>query len=191
VEYASPITKSISKLNRFLFLQYMEIIFYIAVLVGTFLLMEGITWCTHKYVMHGFLWVLHRDHHQVEPGFFEKNDAFFVIFAVPSMCLIGFGTYNHVWWMQAIGFGIMAYGFAYFLVHDVIIHQRFKWFTRSNNTYVRAIRWAHKMHHKHLGKEDGESFGMLYVHKIYWDKIRRDKKLMAGTSRVGYAPQKD
>jgi len=145
--------------------------------------MEGITWCTHKYVMHGFLWVLHRDHHQVEPGFFEKNDAFFVIFAVPSMLLIGFGTYEGVWWMQAIGFGIMAYGFSYFMVHDVIIHQRFKWFTRSNSTYVRAIRWAHKMHHKHLGKEDGESFGMLYVHKIYWDKIRRDKKLI--TKSIG------
>jgi beta-carotene 3-hydroxylase len=85
----------------------------------------------------------------------------------------------------------MAYGFAYFLVHDVIIHQRFKWFTRSNSTYVRAIRWAHKMHHKHLGKEDGESFGMLYVHKMYWDKIRRDKKLMAGKARVEYAPQND
>ena len=87
--------------------------------------------------------------------------------------------------------GIMAYGFAYFLVHDVIIHQRFKWFTRSNNTYVRAIRWAHKMHHKRLGKEDGESFGMLYVHKIYWNKILRDKKLMGGTARVEYAPQND
>jgi beta-carotene 3-hydroxylase len=169
----------------------MTILLYIGVLVGTFLLMEGITWCTHKFVMHGFLWYLHKDHHQVEPGFFEKNDAFFVIFAVPSMSLIGFGTYNHVWWQQAIGFGIMAYGFAYFIIHDVIIHQRFKWFTRSNNTYVRAIRWAHKMHHKHLGKEDGESFGMLYVHKIYWDKIRRDQKLMAGSAKVEYAPSKD
>ena len=188
---ASSLTNARSALIRALILQTMEIIFYIGVLVGTFLLMEGITWCTHKYVMHGFLWILHRDHHQVEPGFFEKNDAFFVIFAVPSMCLIGYGTYAAVWWMQAIGFGIMAYGFAYFLVHDVIIHQRFKWFTRSNNTYVRAIRWAHKMHHKHLGKEDGESFGMLYVHKIYWDKIRRDKKLMAGSARVQYAPQND
>ncbi len=191
MECTGAFTNSRGALICVLILQPMEIVYYISVLVGTFLLMEGITWCTHKYVMHGFLWVLHRDHHQVEPGFFEKNDAFFVIFAVPSMCLIGFGTYNQVWWMQAIGFGIMAYGFAYFLVHDVIIHQRFKWFTRSNNTYVRAIRWAHKMHHKHLGKEDGESFGMLYVHKIYWDKIRRDKKLMAGKARVEYAPQND
>ena len=165
-------------------------IFYILILAGTFLLMEGVTWCTHRFVMHGFLWNLHRDHHQVEPGFFEKNDLFFVIFAVPSMLLIYFGTYHHHWWMQAIGFGIMAYGFAYFLVHDVIIHQRFKWFTRSNNRYIRAIRWAHKMHHKHLDRHQGESFGMLYVARKYREKVARDKKLMA-TSKVDYAPATD
>ena len=107
----------------------MTVVYYIAVLLTTFIVMEGITWCTHRYVMHGFLWNLHRDHHQVKPGFFEKNDLFFVIFAVPSILLILFGTYDHVWWMQAIGFGIMLYGIAYFLVHDVIIHQRFKWFS--------------------------------------------------------------
>ncbi len=60
---------------------------------------------------------------------------------------------------------------------------------RSNNTYVRAIRWAHKMHHKHLDKQQGESFGMLYVHKKYWEKIQRDKKLMAGNKKVEYAPE--
>ena len=84
-------------------------LYYILVLIATFIVMEGITWLTHRYVMHGFLWYLHKDHHQVEPGFFEKNDAFFIIFAIPSMLLIYFGTINHVWWMQAIGFGIMAY----------------------------------------------------------------------------------
>jgi beta-carotene 3-hydroxylase len=62
-------------------------------------------------------------------------------------------------------------------VHEVIIHQRFKWFTRSNNTYIKAIRWSHKMDHKHLGKEDGESFGMLFVAKVYWDKVHNDEKL--------------
>lgn len=169
----------------------MQSLLYIFVLLATFCVMEGITWLTHRFVMHGFLWYLHRDHHQVEPGFFEKNDAFFVIFAVPAMLLIYFGTFNGNWIMQAVGFGITAYGFAYFVVHDVIIHQRFKWFTRSNNTYVRAIRWAHKMHHKHLGKEHGESFGMLLVHRKYWQKIRRDKKLMAGNRKVNYAPEID
>lgn len=165
----------------------MTLIYFIAVFLVTFLAMEGITWLTHKYVMHGFLWYLHRDHHQVEPGFFEKNDLFFVIFAVPSMLLIGFGVANGVWWQAAIGFGIMAYGAAYFIVHDVIIHQRFKWFSRSKSTYVRAIRWAHKMHHKHLHKHQGESFGMLYVHKKYWEKVLRDKAI--GSKRVAYAPE--
>jgi beta-carotene 3-hydroxylase len=167
----------------------MTLLYYILLLLATFCVMEGITWLTHKYVMHGFLWYLHKDHHQVEPGFFEKNDAFFIIFAVPSILLIFFGTYDKVWWMQSIGFGIMAYGFAYFLVHDVIIHQRFKWFAKSNSTYVRAIRWAHKMHHKHLDRFQGESFGMLLVAKKYWDKIRRDKRLMAGNKKVEYGPE--
>lgn len=166
----------------------MNWLYFIGLILATFLAMEGITWLTHRYVMHGFLWYLHRDHHQVEPGFFEKNDLFFVIFAVPSWLLIMFGSMRGVWWWMSIGFGIMAYGLAYFIVHDVIIHQRFKWFSRSKNTYVRAIRWAHKMHHKHLDKDHGESFGMLLVHKKYWDKVRRDKKLMAA-KRVGYAPE--
>ena len=167
----------------------MLFLLYILVLSGTFLVMEGITWLTHRFVMHGFLWYLHKDHHQVRPGFFEKNDAFFIIFAIPSILLIYFGVYGHAWWMHAIGFGIMAYGIAYFIVHDVIIHQRFKWFTRSNNRYVRSIRWAHKMHHKHLDRHDGESFGMLFVAKKYWEKVSRDRKLMAGSRKVEYAPE--
>jgi beta-carotene 3-hydroxylase len=165
----------------------MIILYYILILFASFLVMEGITWLTHKYVMHGFLWYLHKDHHQAEPGFFEKNDAFFAIFAVPTIILLWFGTYGDMWWLQAIGFGIMAYGFSYFMIHDVIIHQRFKWFSRSKNTYVRAIRWAHKMHHRHLSKYEGESFGMLYVHKKYWEKVRRDKKLMVA-QKVDYSP---
>jgi beta-carotene 3-hydroxylase len=166
----------------------MTALFFILVLLGTFLAMEAVTWATHKWVMHGFLWYLHKDHHEVEPGFFEKNDLFFVIFAIPSMFSIMYGSILHLWWLQAIGFGILAYGLAYFIVHDVIIHQRFKWFSRSKNTYVRAIRWAHKMHHKHLKKEDGESFGMLYVHKKYWEKVRRDNQLMAA-KKVSYSPE--
>lgn len=154
----------------------MNFFLFILIVFATFIVMEGVTWCTHRYVMHGFLWYLHQDHHQKSAGFFEKNDAFFLIFAIPSWLCIMLGLQQQVYWVAAIGFGIAMYGLAYFLVHEVIIHQRFKWFTKSNNTYVRAIRWAHKMHHKHLNKEDGESFGMLIVAKKYWDKVREDKK---------------
>ena len=152
----------------------MNWIFYILIVCTTFCLMEVVAWATHKYVMHKFLWFLHEDHHVKEPGFFEKNDAFFLIFAIPSMLLFLFGTLNGMGWMVSIGAGIALYGAAYFLVHDIIIHQRFKILTRSNNRYVRTVRWAHKMHHKHLDKKDGESFGMLLVAKKYWQKVKND-----------------
>ena len=156
----------------------MNWLIFIAIVLATFFVMEGITWLTHRFVMHGFLWYLHRDHHQRGPGFFEKNDAFFLIFAIPSWLCIMLGLQKHHYIVAAIGFGIALYGFAYFVVHEVIIHQRLKWFTRSNNTYIRSIRWAHKMHHKHLDKQEGESFGMLMVAKKYWNKVRNDKKMI-------------
>lgn len=152
----------------------MNYLFYIAIVLATFLLMELVAWATHKFVMHGLLWYLHKDHHQKEPGFFEKNDTFFLIFAIPSFCSLLIGVTNHNYWIFSVGLGILLYGIAYFLVHDVIIHQRIKWFTRNNNNYVHSIRWAHKMHHKHLGKEDGESFGMLIVARKYRDKVKKD-----------------
>src|ERR1700733_13106119 len=128
----------------------MTIFLFILIMLLTFFLMEGITWLTHRYVMHGFLWYLHEDHHNKNTGVFEKNDAFFLIFSIPSVLCIAMGVSQNIYWLAAIGFGIAMYGLAYFIVHDVIIHQRIKLFTRSNNSYIKAIRWAHKMHHKHL-----------------------------------------
>lgn len=138
------------------------------IVLATFCFMEFVAWFAHKYVMHGFLWYLHKDHHQVEPGFFEKNDAFFLIFAIPSAYCYMTGLMNGGDFRLYIGIGISVYGLAYFLVHDIIIHQRFKLFTRSTNRYVKAIRRAHKIHHKHLGKHQGENFGMLIVPLRYW-----------------------
>ena len=140
--------------------------------LGTFLFMEGVTWCTHKYVMHGFLWYLHRDHHQGHEGFFEKNDAFFLIFAIPSMALILFGTLNGNDYRLYIGIGIAMYGLAYFLVHDVFIHQRFRFLRNAKGTYFKGLRRAHKVHHKHLNKEHGECFGMLFVPFKYYRQQR-------------------
>jgi beta-carotene 3-hydroxylase len=140
----------------------------VLITLATYVAMEGITWCTHKFVMHGLMWYFHEDHHQPRGRFFEKNDAFFLIFAVPSCLLIVFGSMEAFDWRFFVGLGIMFYGFSYFLVHDVLIHRRFDWFSRTDNVYFRAIRKAHKVHHKHLGKEDGECFGMLYVPRKYF-----------------------
>lgn len=140
----------------------------VLITLATYVVMEGITWCTHKFVMHGLMWYFHEDHHQPRGGFFEKNDAFFLIFAVPSCLLIVFGSMEAFDFRFFIGIGILLYGLSYFLIHDVLIHQRFDWFSRTDNVYFRAIRKAHKVHHKHLNKEHGECFGMLYVPRKYF-----------------------
>ncbi len=144
--------------------------------IATFLFMEFMAWFTHKYVMHGLGWYFHKDHHQVQPGFFEKNDVFFLIFAIPSWLFIMFGMMADYDWRFYIGLGIALYGLCYFLVHEVFIHQRFSWFKRSDNAYLRAIRKAHKVHHKHQGKEDGESFGMLIVPLKYFRAARQSAR---------------
>jgi beta-carotene 3-hydroxylase len=147
----------------------MEILLFIGTTLVTFLVMEMVTWCTHKFVMHGFLWYLHEDHHQPKyQGIFEKNDAFFAIFAIPSILLFYFGVQPELNYLFFIGLGILLYGLAYFLIHDVLIHQRFKWFKHTKNKYLIGLRKAHKVHHKHLGKEEGECFGMLNVPKKYF-----------------------
>lgn len=135
----------------------------------TFVLMEGATWIIHKYVMHGFLWFLHKDHHDhSNKEVLEKNDYFFVIFAMPTIALMYFGSFREVNYLFFIGLGIMLYGIAYFFVHDIFIHQRIKFLTKSNNPYFSALRRAHKQHHKHLGKQEGECFGFLYVPLKYF-----------------------
>ncbi len=126
--------------------------------------MEGLTWVIHKYVMHGVLWILHKDHHDhSNEGSFEKNDYFFVIFAIPTIALMYLGSANDFNYLFYIGLGIMFYGIAYFFVHDIFIHQRIKVFKTTQHPYFLALRRAHKQHHKHLGKEEGECFGFLYV----------------------------
>ncbi|CAG5017571.1 hypothetical protein DYBT9275_05801 [Dyadobacter sp. CECT 9275] len=140
----------------------------------SFMGMECVAWIAHKYLMHGMLWFLHSDHHKRDDqGFFEKNDFFFLIFAIPGIICLFVGLRNHFNALFWVGLGITMYGFAYFLVHDVFIHQRFKILRNSDSTYLKAIRRAHKMHHKHTGKHDGECFGMLWVPLKYFREVRK------------------
>lgn len=147
----------------------MNIILFPLISLATFACMEAVTWCTHKYVMHGFLWYLHEDHHQPKyQNVFEKNDLFFVFGAIPSILLFYFGLEGGLNYKFFIGLGILMYGIGYFLIHDVLIHQRFKWFKNTKIKYFIALRKAHKVHHKHLDKPDGECFGMLFVPLKYF-----------------------
>ncbi len=149
----------------------MSILLWIAVFLGTFMIMEGMAWFTHKYIMHGVLWSLHKDHHRKDHShWWERNDLFFIFYALVSIGFFLLWRYEGIWFGLPVGLGILAYGITYFTVHDIFIHQRFKIFRNANNRFAKGIRRAHKMHHKHLDKEDGECFGMLWVPFKYFKK---------------------
>jgi beta-carotene 3-hydroxylase len=133
-----------------------------------FVLMEFIAWFAHKYIMHGILWHVHEDHHKPTEGFFQKNDWFFLIFAIPSWQCIMLGFIFGSPLSIGIGFGITLYGICYFLIHEVLIHRRFNWLDNANNRYFNALKKAHRVHHEKIEKEDGECFGLLIVPKKYW-----------------------
>ena len=124
--------------------------------------------------MHGFLWVLHKDHHdRSNNSVFERNDFFFLIFAIPGSVFIIVGSQlGFDFFLFWIGLGITLYGVAYFFVHDLFIHQRIKVLKKTKNPYLLAIRRGHKVHHKYLEKEDGECFGMLLVPLKYFKFFR-------------------
>lgn len=148
----------------------------ILISITTFFVMEFMAWSTHRFVMHGFMWYFHADHHTPHNKIFERNDVFFLIYAIPSWLCIMLGMMNASTISVAIGFGILLYGIAYFLVHDVLIHRRFKWFDNTDNWYFRALRKAHKVHHKNQGKEEGQCFGMLWVPLRYYREAKKAKE---------------
>jgi len=151
-----------------------DILLYVLITFGAFAGMEFVAWFAHKYIMHGFLWVWHEDHHRPhheKEGFFEKNDLFFIVFAIPSaVCYMLGGLIDGYFPFLFVGIGISLYGITYFLIHDVYIHRRFKWFKQLDNKYSKGILRAHGAHHAKTSKEDCESFGLLIVGKQYFGK---------------------
>jgi len=145
----------------------------ILLLLISFGFMELVAWSNHKYVMHGFLWRWHKDHHvhdrqkialeELHFSGFEKNDLFFLIYAIPAIILfiIGFAIKNYHF--VFIGSGITLYGFTYFLVHDILIHQRVKisFLLNHHGKYVQAIIRAHLAHHRPHNVKDFKNFGLL------------------------------
>lgn len=135
--------------------------------------MEAVAWFTHKYIMHGMLWFLHRSHHTHHPHALERNDLFFGNYGVISTVLVMYGAaqLDYRFW---IGLGIGLYGLVYFLVHDVFIHRRLRLFGKTRNSYLKALDMAHKVHHKTTGRAGSQSFGMLWVNPRFF-KLAKSK----------------
>jgi len=146
----------------------MKIILNISIVVGTFIFMEGVAWFTHKYIMHGFLWNLHKSHHKTHKHFFEMNDLFAVMFSLPSILLIYLGfSYESFSLLKSFGIGIFLYGVAYITFHDIIVHRRIKINFKTSNKYMKRIMNAHFVHHKIHTKKGAKAFGFLFAPKKY------------------------
>jgi beta-carotene 3-hydroxylase len=131
------------------------------VFLGVFFGMEGVAWATHKYVMHGSLWVLHESHHRERESWFELNDLFGFFFSFISIGLMLAGTLSYRPLFFA-GLGMAAYGLVYFLVHDVLVHRRVEHGFVPRQGYLRRIYQAHRLHHATHGREGSVSFGFLW-----------------------------
>ena len=137
---------------------------FILLTLAVFLLMEGVAWWTHRYIMHGTLgWNWHRDHHEPHDKAFEKNDLYGVVGSV-----IGFGLFLTAWltkaWpLYAVATGVTLYGAVYAFVHDGLVHQRWPWRWMPRNGYARRLVQAHKLHHAVRTREGAVSFGFVFA----------------------------
>ncbi len=147
----------------------------VLIVLGVFSLMEAVAWAAHKYIMHGFGWKWHEDHHNHHQGFFEKNDYYALVFSFMASSSIIYGnTHPAFWYLTYIGIGITLYGIAYFIFHDLIVHRRIKFKYKAKTNYMKRIMNAHYVHHKVHTKHGAEAFGFLYAPGKY--EIRNPKK---------------
>ncbi len=143
------------------------ILLYIMIIFVTFLFMEVVAWFLHKYIMHGFGWYLHEDHHRYTKGRFEKNDIFGLFFSIISFILILSGYLGGLDIRIPLGIGVMMYGIGYFLVHDTFFHRRIKIKYRPKSAYMKRVLHAHSVHHQKSTAHKGVCFGFLYASKKY------------------------
>ena len=145
----------------------MQTVFYIFLLILSFAFMELVAWFTHKYIMHGFLWVLHKDHHIRDGRKLEWNDLFAVIFALPSIIFIIAGISRNFNYSFFIGLGIALYGLAYFLFHDIYVHKRLNLFGNMQIFYLEIAKKAHQTHHV---PGSYKNYGFLFPPLDYFNK---------------------
>lgn len=144
--------------------------------------MELFAWAMHKYVMHGWGWAWHRDHHEPHEGVLERNDLYAVVFGtiVVAMFTIGYVVSERLWWTAM---GITVYGLIYTAIHDGIVHQRwFRWTPKRG--YAKRLVQAHRLHHATIGKEGGVSFGFVVARDPARLKAELKRQREAGTATV-------
>lgn len=128
----------------------------LAVASGGFIAMEGVSYATHRWIMHGPGMRWHRSHHVPAQGRFEKNDLFPVFFSTIGFLVFLSASLTATTWMYWLGAGITGYGLVYMLVHEVYIHRRLPC-PINDRAALDWMRDSHEIHHLY----GGEPYGML------------------------------
>ncbi|HVR91021.1 MAG TPA: sterol desaturase family protein [Novosphingobium sp.] len=158
------------------------------IVLATIVAMEGVAWGSHRYIMHGFGWGWHRDHHEPHDNMLEKNDLFGIVGAAMSIAMFAIGSKwvaGEAAWTPGtwIGLGILGYGVIYTLVHDGLVHQRyFRWVPKRG--YAKRLVQAHKLHHATIGKHGGVSFGFVLARDPAKLKRELAAQVNAGAAEV-------
>jgi beta-carotene 3-hydroxylase len=125
--------------------------------IGAFVAMEGVSYATHRWVMHGPGMGWHRSHHLPPAGRVERNDLFPLCFSAVGVALFALASFGPqirpLFW---VGVGVTAYGALYLFVHEVCIHRRLPVPVPSGRRAT-FLRDAHRVHHA----TGGEPYGML------------------------------
>lgn len=135
----------------------------IVMTVATPIVMEVLGWLMHRYLFHGPLWVLHKDHHLPSSGFLEKNDLFSSFFAGVSMVLIISSAATQAYGLLfSIGLGMAIYGFFYFWIHDGLAHKRWKPPSFLRPKWAELVKKNHRFHHQKVTKDGQGPYGLFF-----------------------------
>ena len=139
----------------------MTALWFVLIVLAVFFFMEGAAWWTHRYVMHGWGWGWHRDHHEPHEGAWEKNDLYAAVGSVAGFGLFVGGFVTGSWGLYAVASGVTLYGLAYAVFHDGLVHQRWPFTWTPRRGYLRRLVQAHRLHHAVMTQGGAVSFGFL------------------------------
>lgn len=117
----------------------------------------------HGRVWHGRLWSIHRSHHEPRRGALELNDWLSLLHAPFAIALILYGCAAEPGVRRELAFGVgvgmTAFGLAYLVVHDGLVHGRLPVPGLSRWRWLRRIASAHRVHH--TGRAAGAPYGLF------------------------------
>ena len=164
------------------------VLFWLPVALATAIAMDLWAALLHERVWHGPLWPVHRSHHATRRGRFEHNDLLSALHAPVAVAFILYGCVGSPGIMRevlyGVGIGMTAFGVAYVVMHDGVVHGRLPVRALLRIPYFRHVARAHRAHH--AGIEGGPPYGLWLGPR----ELARHRKVTRARS-TAIAPRRD